>query len=346
MGARSEGEEHQGRAVKRRELVLAAAAAGAFPFAVRSQQRIPVIGYLGTTTAEQMGYRIPAFKQGLSEAGFVEGRNVVIEYRWAEGKLERLPELAADFVKRGVNVIVTPGSLPAALAAKATTTTIPVVFETGADPVASGLVASLQRPGGNVTGVTALTFEVVPKRLELLHELLPKAVVIGHLINPSIAAVGALRDRQQEMTKSLLAAAQARGLQVQVVHVSSESDFPAAFVALKKARASGVVISPDTLVNAQVEQLAQLSVRHALPAVFQGRQFAAAGGLAGYGGSIPDSHRVAGLQTARVLKGEKPGDLPVQQATKIELFLNSKTAKALNVALPPAVIARADEVIG
>lgn len=303
------------------------------------------IGYLGTTTPEATGYRIPAFKQGLAEAGFIDGKNVNIEYRWAGGDLDRLPALAAEFVKSRVNVIVAPGSLPAALAAQRATTTVPIIFETGADPVASGLVKSLQRPGANVTGVTALTFELVPKRLELLHELLPKAVVIGHLINPSTVAAAAVRDRQQEMSKSLHAAAQARGLQVQLVHVSSESDFDAAFAALKKARASGLVMSPDTLVNAKVEQLAQLSVRHALPAVFQGRQFAAAGGLAGYGGSIPDSHRVAGLLTARVLKGEKPGALPVQQATKIELFLNAKSAKALGIHVPPSLFARADEVI-
>ena len=328
--------------MNRRRLITAlGAAAAVLPFSVRSQQRpsMPVIGYLGTTTAEAMGFRIPAFRQGLGEAGFVEGKNVAIEYVWAEGKLDRLPALAADLVRRGVNVIVAPGSLPAAVAAKAVTTTIPIVFETGADPVASGLVGNLQRPGGNITGVTALNFELVPKRLELLHDLVPRLTAVGHLINPTIPAAAS-------MTTALETAARARRLQVHVVHVTSERDFEPAFAALAKVRAGGLVMSPDTLVNARVEQLAQLSVRNSMPAVFQGRQFVAAGGLASYGGSIPDSHRLAGLHTARVLKGEKPADLPVVQATKIELFLNTKTAKALGVSVPPSVIARADEVIG
>ena len=300
---------------------------------------MPVIGYLGTTTPEASGFRIPAIRQGLSEAGFVEGRNVAIEYRWAEGKLERLPALAAELVRRGVNVIVTPGSLPATLAAKAATTTIPIVFETGADPVASRLVASLQRPGGNVTGVTTLNFELVPKRLELLNELVPKATIVGHLINPAIPAAGG-------MIKALEAAAQSRRLQVHVLPVATERDIDAAFATLVKARAGGLVISPDPFINTRLERLAQLSLRHSLPAIAQNREFVAAGGIAGYGGSVLDSYRLVGVHIARLLKGEKPSELPVLQATKIELFINLKTAKALGVSVPPAVLARADEIVG
>lgn len=300
---------------------------------------MPVVGYLGTSTPEAAGFRIPAIRQGLSEAGFVEGKNVALEYRWAEGKLDRLPGLAAELVRRGVNVLVTPGSLPATLAAKAATTTIPIVFETGADPVASGLVASLQRPGGNITGVTTLNFELVPKRLELLNELVPKATIVGHLINPAIPAAGG-------MIKALEAAAHSRGLQVHVLPVATERDIDTAFATLIKARAGGLVISPDPFINTRLEQLAQLSLRHSLPAVAQNRDFVAAGGLAGYGGSVLDSYRLVGVHTGRLLKGAKPSELPVLQATKIELFINMKTAKALGLSVSPALMARADEVIG
>lgn len=326
---------------RRHFITFLSTAVAALPFCARAQQRttLPLIGYLGTSTPEAAGFRILAIRQGLSEAGFVEGKNVAIEYRWAEGKLDRLPALAAELVRRGVNVIITPGSLPATLAAKGATTTIPIVFETGADPVASGLVASLQRPGGNITGVTTLNFELVPKRLELLNELVPKATVVGHLINPAIPAAGG-------MIKALEAAAHSRGLQVHVLSVATERDIDTAFATLIKARAGGLVISPDPFINTRLEQLAQLGLRHSLPAVAQNRDFVAAGGLAGYGGSVLDSYRLVGVHTGRLLKGEKPSELPVLQATKIELFLNAKTAKALRISVPPAIIARADEVIG
>ena len=326
--------------MKRRDFIALVAAAAALPCTARAQPRsMPVVGYLGTSTPDAAGFRIPSIRQGLSEAGFVEGRNVAIEYRWAEGQLDRLPALAADLVRRGVDVIITPGSLPATLAAKGATTTIPIVFETGADPVASGLVASLQRPGGNITGVTTLNFQLAPKRLELLSELVPKATVVGHLINPAIPAAGG-------MIKALEAAATSRGLQVHVVPVATDHDIDAAFATLLKVRARGLVISPDPFINTRLDRLAQLGLRHSLPAIAQNRDFVAAGGLAGYGGSVRDSYRLVGVHTGRLLKGEKPSELPVLQATKIELFINAKTAKTLAISIPPAVIARADEVVG
>ena len=329
------------RQLKRRAFItLLGGAAAGWPLAARAQQQaMPVIGYLGTATAEQWAGRIAAFRQGLGEAGFVEGKNVAIEYRWADGHFDRLQPLAAELVRRGVAVIVTPGSTPAAAAAKAATTTIPIVFEIGANPVAAGLVASLNRPGGNITGVTALNFELGPKRLELLQEVIPSAKLVAALVNPAAPGVA------EPQTRDLQAAARSLGLQLHVLEASTERDFDAAFATLLQLRASGLVMMPDPFINSRREQLAALALRHAVPSIFQGREFAAAGGLMSYGGSIPASHRLAGLYAGRVLKGERPADLPVMQATKVELTINLKTAKALGLNVPLSLLGRADEVI-
>jgi putative tryptophan/tyrosine transport system substrate-binding protein len=326
--------------LNRREFVtLLGGAAAAWPLAARAQQAaVPVIGYLGAQSPAAFASRVTAFRQGLGETGYVEGRNVAIEFRWAEGQHDRLPALAAELVARRVAVIVAPGGAPAAIAAKSVTTTIPIVFEMGADPIAMGLVASLNRPGGNLTGVSSLNVEVTPKRLEILREAIPTATVVAVLLNPtSPTADSQLRNLQE--------AARALGLQLHVLHASSARDFDAVFVTLLQLRASGLVVASDTFFATHSEQLAALTVRHALPAIHQSRDFALAGGLMSYGGSFVESHRQAGVYTGRVLKGDKPADLPVQQVTKVELLINLKTAKALGVTFPLALSGRADQVI-
>ena len=268
-----------------------------------------------------------AYRKGLSETGYIEGRNVTVEYRWADGQNDRLPSMAADLVRQGVDVIVTGGT-PATLAAKAATTTIPIVFILSTDPVKAGLVASLHRPGGNITGVTGLNVELAPKKLELMHELLPAATIIALLINPTnvIAAENELRTVQ--------AAAQTIGLQLHVLHASTERDFDSVFASLVRLRADALVIGSDLFFTSRSEQLAALTVRHAIPSIYQFREFAAAGGLMSYGGSITDWGYQGGIYTGRILAGAKPADLPVQQATKVELFINLKTAKALGLTVP------------
>ena len=326
--------------MKRREFItLAGGAAVAWPLVARAQQQMPVIGYLGGASPDAWADRLKAFRQGLSESGFVEGRNVAIEYRWADSKYERLQELAADLVRRNVNIIVTPASAPAALAAQAATKTIPIVFETGADPVAIKLVASLNRPGGNITGVTATSFALGPKRLEVLREAVPSTKLIAVLVNP---AAGDIAERQKQ---DLQAAALIMGLELLVLQAGADRDLDAAFSTLVQQRAGGLVIIPDVFSNSRREQLAGLALRHAVPAIFQSREFAAAGGLMSYGGDIAETHRLAGIYTGRVLKGEKPSDLPVIQGTKVELIVNLKTAKALGLNLPLSLLGRADEVI-
>jgi len=281
---------------------------------------------------------VAAFRQGLQEIGYVEGRTVAIEYRWAEGRTDRLPAMVADLVQRQVTVIAAT-STPAALAAKAATTTIPIVFETGGDPITLGLVASLSRPGGNVTGVTQLNVEVAPKRLELLHELVPTARVIALLINPTNVALA------EPVTRVSQAAAHALGLDLHVLNASTERDFDGVFASVIQLRAGGLVIGSDAFFTSRREQLAALAVRHAVPTVYENRGFVAAGGLASYSGSIADAYRLAGVYAARILKGEKPGELPVQQSTKVEMFLNLKTATALGITVPLPLLGRADEVI-
>jgi putative ABC transport system substrate-binding protein len=320
-------------------LGAAAASSVSWPLAARAQpQAMPVIGYLGTATPEQWAGRLLAFRQGLSEAGYVDGQNVVIEYRWADSQTDRLEALAADLVRRQVNVIVTPGSALAALAAKSVTTTLPIVFETGADPVAVGLVASLNRPGGNLTGVTALSFDLGPKRLELLHELVPTATIVGLLVNPSSPYTEALTKAMQDEARVL-------GLQLHAVHASAERDFDTVFATLAQLRAGALLTNPDAFLNSRSKQLAALTNRHAVPTVFHFREFVAAGGLMSYGGSIADTHRLAGGYAGRVLKGEKPSDMPVQQSTKVELIINLKTAEALGLTVPITLLARANEAI-
>jgi putative ABC transport system substrate-binding protein len=279
-----------------------------------------------------------AFRQGLQESGYVDGQNVTIEYRWAEGRTDRLPEMAADLVHRQVTVIAAT-TTPAALAAKAATTTIPIVFEVGGDPVRLGLVPSLNRPGGNVTGVTQLSSEVAPKRLELLHELVPTARVMALLVNPADPAVA------EQLLRASQAAAHTLGLNLHILNASTEGDFDAVFARLIQLRVGGLVIGSGAFFTAHSEQLAALAVRHAVPTVHSERRFVAAGGLASYGGSITDSYRLAGVYTGRILKGEKPADLPVQQGTKVELYINLKTAKALGITVPLPLSGRADELI-
>jgi len=325
--------------VKRREFITLLGGAAAWPLAARAQQSaMPVVGILAVASPEDNAVRLRAFREGLRVAGYVEGQNVNIQYRWAEAHTDRLAELAAQLVHNQVSVLVAAGGTPSALTAKAATASIPIVFGTGADPVDVGLVASLNRPGGNVTGVTSLNMEVAPKRLELLHELLPSVTTMALLVNPAVPLAGPVSRLSQ-------AAAQSLGLQLHVVYASSDRDFDAVFEKLTQLRAGALVIGPDNLFSTHSKQLAALAVRHALPAVYGFRQFAAAGGLMSYGSSETEFYRLVGTYVGRVLKGDKPADLPVQQSTKVELIINLKTAHALGLEIPPTLLARADEVI-
>jgi putative ABC transport system substrate-binding protein len=328
--------------MRRRDFIAlsgAAAAALLRPRVARAQQpAMPVIGFLNAESPQGYARPLAAFLKGLGETGYADGHNVAIEYRWAEGRNDRLPAMAADLVRRQVAVIAAT-TTPAALAAKAATATIPIVFESATDPVRFGLVASLSRPGGNVTGVTQTNAEVAPKLLQLLHELLPTARVIGVLVNPSGGDLAAAQ------TKAFLAAAQTLGVELHVLNASTADDFDAVFASLIQLRAGGLVVSTDPFFTSRSEQLATLAASHAMPAAYKGREFAAAGGLLSYGTDIADTFRLAGNYTGRVLKGDKPADLPVQQATKVELIINLKTAKALGITFPLTLLGRADEVI-
>jgi putative tryptophan/tyrosine transport system substrate-binding protein len=326
--------------MRRREFVtLFGSVAATWPLTARAQQRaMPVIGYLGAESPTAFASRVRAFRQGLGETGYAEGRNVAIEFRWAESQHSRLSALAADLVGRQVAVIVAPGGAPAALAAKSVTTTIPIVFEMGADPIAIGLVGSLNRPGGNLTGVSSLNVEVTPKRLEILHEAVPTAGVVAVLVNPTSPTA-------DSQLRNLQPAAKALGLQFHVLHASTERDFDTVFATLLQLRAGGLVVASDTFFATHGEQLAALTIRHAVPAIHQSRDFTIAGGLMSYGGSFVESHRQAGVYTGRILKGDKPAELPVQQVTKVELFINLKAAKTLGVTFPLSLLGRADQVI-
>jgi putative ABC transport system substrate-binding protein len=325
--------------MKRRKFIsLLAGTAVSWPLAASAQQTaLPVIGFLNGASPDGYAPMLVAFRQGLKEAGYVEGQNVAIEYRWANGQYDQLPALAADLVRRQVSVIAAT-STPANLTAKTATSTIPIVFTTGSDPVELGLVASLNRPGGNVTGVTQLTGEVAPKRVELAHELVPMATVIGLLVNPKNPYAEAL-------TNASRAAAATLGLQLDVLHASTAAEVDEAFSTFRQKQSGALVIGTDAFFNSSAEQLAALSLRHLVPAIYEFRQFAAAGGLMSYGGSIMESYRLAGVYTGRILKGDKPAELPVQQSTKVELIINLKTAKTLGLTISPALLARADEVI-
>jgi putative ABC transport system substrate-binding protein len=280
---------------------------------------------------------VGAYRRGLSETGHVEGQNVAIEFRWAESQYERLPAMATDLIRRRVTVI-TAAALPAVVAAKAATTAIPIVFSIGVDPVAFGLVSSLNRPGGNVTGITNLNLELLPKQLEVLRELLPGATVMAALVNPT-------NPNADSQSSDLQAAARKLGLQLQILHASSDSDFDAAFAGLSQVRASALLIGSDAFLTSRSAQLGVLTARHKVPAIYQFREFAAAGGLLSYGSSIIESYRQVGIYTGRILKGERPADLPVQQSAKVELIINMKTAKTLGLTFPLTLLGRADEVI-
>ena len=327
--------------MKRREFItLLGGAAATWPIAARAQQPLmPVVGFLNAASAEGYTRQLTAFLKGLGEAGYVDGRNVTIEYRWADGRSDRLPAMAADLVQRQVAVIAAT-STPAALAAKASTTTVPIVFETGADPVRLGLVANLNRPGGNVTGVTNLIVEVAPKRLQMLHELVPMATSIALLINPSEPTAA------ETQSRDVLSAARNLGLELHVLNASSESDLDGVFAEVTKMRVGGLVIGGSPFFTSRTKQLGALALRHAVPTVYSYREFAMAGGLLSYGADITDAYHLVGNYIGRILKGDKPGDLPIQQATtRVEMYINLKTAKALGVSIPNTLIGRADEVI-
>jgi putative ABC transport system substrate-binding protein len=299
---------------------------------------MPVIGFLHGGSPAERAHLVAAFHQGLKESGYVQGQNVAIEYRWAENHYDRLPALAADLVRRQVTVIVAPGGTPWILAAKAATATIPIVFELGADPIDVGLVASLSRPGGNLTGVTTLGTEVGPKRLELLHELSPTASIVALLVNPTGPAA-------ETQTKGMQAAARALGVQLHVLHANTERDFDMVFATLVQLRAGALAIGSDAFFFSRRDQIIPLAARHLVPTIYPTREFVAAGGLMSYGASITDAYRQAGVYTGQILKDTKPADLPVVQSTKFEFVINRKTAKTLGLDVPPTLIARADEVI-
>ena len=327
--------------MRRREFItLLGSTVAAWPLAARAQQpAVPVIGFVGSDSPHRWATFVHAFQQGLREVGYVEGGNVAIEYRWAEGQNERISGLVTDLLHRPVSVIAVPGSTPAALAAKAASTTVPIVFAIAADPVQLELVASLNRPGGNVTGVVTLNVEIAPKRLELLHELFPTATTFALLVNPTNPALA------EPVSKDVQAAARTLGIKLHVLHASSELELEAALATATRLPAAGIVVGPDPLFHSRIEQLATLTIRHAVPTVYQNREFVAAGGLLSYGNSVTDVYRWAGVYTGRILKGEKPADLPVEQTTKVELFINLKTANALGISVPTALLVRADEVI-
>ena len=324
--------------MRRREFIgVLSGAAVALPLAARAQQStMPVIGFLNGSSSEGYAPRVAAFRQGLKEAGYVEGRNVAIEFRWAEGHYDRLPEMAADLARRQVSVIV--ANTPANLIAKATTGTIPIVFTTSSDPVQVGLVASMNRPGGNVTGISQLNVEVGPKRLELAHELMPSATDVALLVNASNPVAAAVENGMQAAAISL-------GLRLQVINASSDAEVETAFAGFSRLKAGVLVIGTDAFFNGLIERLAALATRHVVPTIYQYSEFTAAGGLMSYGGDLNDSYHLAGVYTGRILKGEKPADLPVQQSTKVELLVNLKTAKALGITVPLSLLGRADQVI-
>jgi putative tryptophan/tyrosine transport system substrate-binding protein len=325
--------------MRRREFIAGLGSAAAWPLVARAQQQqaMPVVGFLNSQSPDGYANLLRAYHQGLGESGYVEGRNVVIEYRWAEGRNDRLPAMAADLARRQVRVIA--ANTFAALASKAATMTIPIVFVTAGDPIGLGLVASLSRPGGNITGVTTLNSEVGPKRLQLLHELIPTTNSIALLVNPTNPSLA------EPLSRDLQAAARALGLQLHVLQASTEQDFETVFATLHQLRIGALVIGDDGFFTSRRQQLAALALHYAVATIYENRDFAAAGGLAAYGGDFVDAYRQLGVYTGRILGGNKTTDLPVQQSTKIELIINLKTAKALGLSIPETLLATADEVI-
>jgi ABC-type uncharacterized transport system substrate-binding protein len=329
--------------MRRRDLIiLLGGAAGAWPLTARAQQPAaprPVIGFLHPTSPETNADRLRAFSQGLKEAGYVDGANVVIEYRWANGHNDRLPSLAAELVQRKVAVIVSSVGAPAAMAAKAATTTIPIVFAVNQDPVALGLVASLARPGGNATGINYFTGELIAKRLQLLHELVPAAKRVGVLVNPDNAA------NTQATRRDVEAAARVMGLHIQVLNASSVQEIDAAFASLARDRSDALFVGGDTLFTSRRIQFALLAARHALPATYANRDYPTAGGLMSYGSNVTDYFRQVGIYTGHILKGAKPADLPVLQSSKLELVINAQAARVLGLTVPDKLLVAAEEVI-
>jgi len=327
--------------MRRREFItLLGGSAFAWPLAARAQQpAIPVVGFLSTASPDSYAIRLRAFRQGLKDAGYVEGQNVTIEYRWAEGQNDRLPALAADLVHRQVDAIVAGGGTPSAVAAKAATAAIPIVFEVATDPVKIGFVARLDKPGGNLTGVANLNVEIGPKRLELMHELLPSVTVIAVLVNPANPALF------EPFVRSLQTAASGLGLELHILNASTERELDTVFTTLVQLKAGALVIGPDVFFNTHIQKIAALAIGHALPAVYQYRPFVEAGGLLSYGSDEADTYHQVGIYAGRILKGEKPADLPVVQSAKVELIINLKTAKALGLTIPLTLLGRADEVI-
>jgi putative ABC transport system substrate-binding protein len=323
----------------RREFITLLGGAAAWPLAARAQQpAVPVVGFLHSGSRGANVDRVRVFKQGLSETGYVEGRNVAIESRWADGQFDQLPAMAADLVRRPVSVIVAVGQVTV-VAAKAATSTIPIVFQAGADPVETGLVASLNRPGGNLTGVTSLNLELGPKRLELLRELRPAATMFALLVNRTN------QSQTEIITREIRAAANALGLELEVLSAANEQEFGAVFATVAQVRAGGLMIAPDAYFSSHSGQLATLAARYGIPAIYPFKEDAAAGGLMSYGGDPRDQSHQVGVYTGRILKGEKPADLPVQQSTKVELVINLRAAKSLGLTFPITLLGRADEVI-
>jgi putative ABC transport system substrate-binding protein len=327
--------------MRRRDFIkVVAVSAAGWPFAARAQQpQIPVIGFLGTSSSDLYAIRLGVFREGLKEAGYIEGQNVAIEYRWAHDVVERLPALAADLVQHRVNVIVAASGTPGAVAAKAATTTIPIVFAVAGDPIKLGFVESLNRPGGNLTGVTNLNVEIAPKRLEVLHALLPAATDFAVLVDPRTSPA------VEPFVREVQAAARSFGLRLHVLNASTERDFDSVFARLVQLKAAALIISPSIFFAGRHEQLATLANRYKVPTIFQYRPFAAAGGLMSYGSDETEYYHLVGTYTGRILKGEKPAQLPVAQSTKVELIINLKAAKALGVDVPLSLLGRADEVI-
>jgi putative ABC transport system substrate-binding protein len=327
--------------MRRREFIAGLGSAAAWPVAARAQRSVPVVGFLHGATLEAISpERIAAFRAGLAETGFVEGQSVFIEYRWANGRNDLLPALAADLVRRQVSVIATPNSAASALAAKAATSSIPIVFMFGADPIASGVVSSLNRPGGNLTGVSLLTGDLlVSKRLQFLRELVPGADLIALIVNSSNPVAAEAQKKEAELAAKVL------GIRLSIIAASTESEIEAAFRTLVEKGSRALLMGDDATFNAQRHQIVALAARHAVPAIFAFRELAVAGGLMSYGPSLPAAYRTVGVYTGRILKGDKPADLPVQRVTKIEMVVNTKTAKALGLTIPETLLAIADEVI-
>lgn len=323
--------------MRRRDFIALVGSAVAWMVPARAQA-MPVIGYLGSEEPERYSSRLNAFREGLAETGYVEGRNVAIEFRWAEGQYSRLPKLAMDLASRGVSLIVAPGGAQVALAAKSATTTIPIVFEMGGDPIALGVVNSLSRPGGNLTGVSSLSVEVSRKRLEFIHEVRPDTNVFAIAVNPTSPT-------SDSQLRNLHTAAESLGVTLVILKASTEQEFDNMFAAVREVRAGGLVFSSDPYFTYRSQQLAALAVRHAVPAMTQSRDFPLAGGLMSYGGDFDQSHRHTGVYAGRILKGEKPSDLPVQRVTKVEMFINLKAANALGISFPPSILSTADRVI-